>query len=157
MVNSREKGKRIERLVRDWFEARGYKAKRTQQFSGADGTSDVEVAGLDVHWEVKGRPNHACLRFLEQAERDSAGQRMPVVFLWEDGGKVGVVLRPEVLLGLLEDRGEPEGLVKVRKLAEARRAAHAFVDAFLDSEEKRVRSAGISGSVGHEREPTTPG
>jgi hypothetical protein len=53
-VNSREKGKRGERMWRDELRANGYAARRGQQFSGSPESPDVVCDSLPwIHFEVK--------------------------------------------------------------------------------------------------------
>jgi hypothetical protein len=53
-MNSREKGKRGERLWRDEMRAQGYAARRGQQFSGSPDSPDVVCPALPwLHFEVK--------------------------------------------------------------------------------------------------------
>jgi hypothetical protein len=53
-MNSREKGKRGERLWRDELRAAGFNARRGQQFSGSADSPDVICAELGwIHFEVK--------------------------------------------------------------------------------------------------------
>ncbi len=52
MTNSRDKGARGERALANYLKARGYKARRGQQYSGANG--DADVVGLPgIHIECK--------------------------------------------------------------------------------------------------------
>lgn len=83
---SREKGKRIEREAAAALEAAlGVSARRSAQFCGKAGDADLTTSLEGVHFEVKGRASHGCLRFMEQAEEDAADGAMPVVLLREDG------------------------------------------------------------------------
>jgi Holliday junction resolvase len=82
---SRNKGKRIEReAAKALAETLGVQATRSAQHCGkcaADLKTDLE----GVHFEVKARARHGCLRFYEQAEEDANGAGIPVVLLREDG------------------------------------------------------------------------
>ena len=55
-INSKDKGKRIELLVSNWLKDRGcLSARRSQQYNGIAGTSDVLADELpNVHIECKG-------------------------------------------------------------------------------------------------------
>ena len=82
-MNSREKGKRGERLWRDELRACGYSAKRGQQFSGSPDSPDVVCAELDwIHFEVKAVERLNIEDAMEQARKDcgarSAGSGMRV-------------------------------------------------------------------------------
>lgn len=79
MTNSREKGKRGEREVRDVLRAFGITARRGTQFRGGSEEADVvhEIAG--VHLEVKFCETETLKKWLEQAERDAGALELPVV------------------------------------------------------------------------------
>ena|ERR1700731_1849851 len=86
-VNSRAKGCRGERELRDVFRAAGYPmARRTQQYSGTEGTSDVTVPELPVfHFEAKRvEASKVMYQWMEQATRDSAG-KIPIVCHKQNG------------------------------------------------------------------------
>lgn len=71
-VNSRQKGKRVERLWRDQLREAGFlKAFRGQQYCGAAGNADVVCPELpDFHFEVKGVQNLNVLNAMKQAIND---------------------------------------------------------------------------------------
>jgi hypothetical protein len=79
-VNSRQKGKRVERLWRDQLREAGFlKAFRGQQYCGAAGNADVVCPELpSMHFEVKGVQNLNVLNAMKQAIADS-GTKTPVV------------------------------------------------------------------------------
>jgi hypothetical protein len=79
-VNSRQKGKRVERLWRDQLREAGFlKAFRGQQYCGAAGNADVVCPELPtIHFEVKGVQNLNVLNAMKQAITDS-GTKTPVV------------------------------------------------------------------------------
>lgn len=79
-INSRAKGCRGERLVRDLFIAHGFSSRRGQQFSGSPDSPDVVVPDLPwLHVESKFVEHLDLVKAVEQAERD-AGSKFPVVF-----------------------------------------------------------------------------
>jgi Holliday junction resolvase len=81
-VNSRQKGKRVERLWRDQLREAGFlKAFRGQQYCGAAGDADVVCPELPtIHFEVKGVQNLNVLAAMKQAIADSAKSgRTPTV------------------------------------------------------------------------------
>ena len=92
---NRERGKRGERqaveAIRRELQLEG---RRTQQYSGTEGTSDVTTPGLpEVHWEVKLRRSLGHQRFMDQALADVASgahlphtPSIPVVLAKEDRG-----------------------------------------------------------------------
>ena len=79
MVNSREKGKRFERLaakaVTETFKV---KAKRGVQYKGGDESPDIETDLVGVHFEVKAVEKLNLMEAFEQAKRD-AKSNIPVV------------------------------------------------------------------------------
>ena len=79
-MNSRQKGKRVERLWRDQLREAGFlKAFRGQQYCGAAGNADVVCPELPtIHFEVKGVQNLNVLNAVKQAITDS-GTKTPVV------------------------------------------------------------------------------
>ena len=88
-MNSREKGKRGERLWRDQLKSAGYpNSRRGQQFSGDESAPDVICEDLPhLHFEVKytQRPNIEAA--LIQA-KDDCGDKLPVVASYRTGGKL---------------------------------------------------------------------
>jgi Holliday junction resolvase len=77
MINSNQKGKRIERACRDLFREHGYEARRGQQFSGSPDSPDI-ITSLPIHVEVKGVERLNIWQAAEQAKRD-AGEGKPWV------------------------------------------------------------------------------
>ena len=86
-INSRQKGKRVEREAAAYLRSLGFEgAKRGQQHSGSPDSPDVKCDGLSVHLEVKGDqsidlglgPWHDAIK---QAQAD-AGSR-PWAVLWK--------------------------------------------------------------------------
>tara|TARA_R100001460_G_scaffold4876_1_gene13759 strand:- start:58 stop:477 length:420 start_codon:yes stop_codon:yes gene_type:complete len=94
---SREKGKRGEREFAAFLRDLGLEARRTQQFSGTEGTADVSSSLNGVHLEVKRYKGIAAFRFLEQAERDSHPDDLPVVAMREDRGEWTLMFRAKHL------------------------------------------------------------
>lgn len=94
---SREKGKRGEREFAAFLRDLGLEARRTQQFSGTEGTADVSSSLNGVHLEVKRYAGIAAFRFLEQAERDSDPDDLPVVAMREDRGEWAIMFRAKNL------------------------------------------------------------
>lgn len=78
-MNSRAKGCRGEREWRDELRAKGFTARRGQQFAGGPDSPDVicqELPGL--HFEVKRVEAGNPYKWMAQAERD-AGSKIPIV------------------------------------------------------------------------------
>ncbi len=96
------KGKRGELEFAHLLKGLGIDARRTQQYSGTAGTSDVLSSLAGVHWEVKRYSRIASLRFLEQAEADCLPSQIPVVAMREDRGPWTIQLRADQMLKLAE-------------------------------------------------------
>jgi Holliday junction resolvase len=99
---SREKGKRGEREFARLLAGLGFEARRTQQFSGREGTADVASSIPGVHWEVKRYARIAAMRFLEQADRDRTDDALPVVAMREDSGPWVVMIKADDVVDLVE-------------------------------------------------------
>ena len=86
-INSRQKGKRVEREAAEFLRRLGFEgAKRGQQHSGSPDSPDVLAPGLAVHLEVKGVEAidlglAAWHDAIKQAQGD-AGER-PWAVLWK--------------------------------------------------------------------------
>lgn len=86
-INSRQKGKRVEREAAAYLRLLGFEgAKRGQQHSGSPDSPDVRCDGLNVHLEVKGDQSIdlgliAWHDAIKQAQSD-AGER-PWAVLWK--------------------------------------------------------------------------
>lgn len=96
---SRRKGQRGEREAAHHLQALYPDARRGRQDRSGRDAPDVD----GTPWWVKCKTlaRHACLRHLEQAERDTDG-RPPLVWLREDGDtRPAVLMRADTLMGLL--------------------------------------------------------
>lgn len=78
MTNSREKGKRFERLVAGLFRSIGYEARRGQQYCGAYGDADV-IGVPGIHIECKAVEKLNLYDAMAQAKHDSREGEIPVV------------------------------------------------------------------------------
>lgn len=86
-MNSRAKGCRGERALRDLLRAEGYEARRGKQYSGDESAPDVICPSLpDIHWEAKWCENTHLHDWIAQAERD-CGHKMPIVVHKRNHGK----------------------------------------------------------------------
>lgn len=97
---SKEKGKRGEREFAALLRGLGIDSRRTQQYSGTDGTSDVSSELDGVHIEVKRYSRIAALRFMEQARRDSRPGDLPLVAMREDSGEWAIMIQAKDLHGM---------------------------------------------------------
>lgn len=78
-INSREKGAQGERELARLLREYGYKTRRGQQYSGANG--DADVVGLPgIHIECKRVETAHVYKWLEQAKRDAREGELPAVF-----------------------------------------------------------------------------
>ena len=75
MINSRQKGKRGERMWRDQLREHGFTARRGQQYAGGIESPDVVCEELsNLHQEVKFVENLNLDKACEQAIRDGGGK-----------------------------------------------------------------------------------
>lgn len=76
MINSRQKGKRGERLWRDELRAEGFTARRGQQYAGGIESPDVVCEELsNLHMEVKFVENLNLDKACEQAMKDCGAKQ----------------------------------------------------------------------------------
>ena len=79
MMNSRQKGARGERELASLLRNLGFKTRRGQQYSGANG--DADVVGLPgIHMEVKRVEKLNIYDAIDQAKRDARDGELPTVF-----------------------------------------------------------------------------
>lgn len=78
MVNSREKGAAYERHCASLFRTYGYKARRGQQYCGANGDADV-VGVPGIHIECKAVERLNLYDAIAQAKRDAKEGELSVV------------------------------------------------------------------------------
>lgn len=109
-INSKAKGKRGELNAVKFLREHGYtEARRSQQFSGANG--DPDVVGLNgVHIEVKYREKgHGELYdWLAQSKHDSQGKLMPIVMHRRNNCEWLVTLTAEDFMRLYEEWKQEE-------------------------------------------------
>ena len=91
MTNSREKGKRFERLVAGLFRSIGYEARRGQQYCGANGDADV-VGVPGIHIECKAVEKLNLYDAMSQAKADAREGELPVVIHKKNNCKVLVTM-----------------------------------------------------------------
>ena len=96
MINSRQKGARVERLAAELLRSLGVtNAKRdAQQYGGGSAEAadlSYEHSALDnIHIEVKGEERPRFYAYIEQSTKD-AGSKLPVV-LWKQNRKDFILL-----------------------------------------------------------------
>ena len=94
MTNSREKGKRFERLVAGLFRSIGYEARRGQQYCGANGDADV-IGVPGIHIECKAVEKLNLYDAMSQAKADAREGELPVVIHKKNNCKVLVTMEFE--------------------------------------------------------------
>lgn len=109
-MNSRQKGCRGERELRDVLRAAGFKnARRGQQFAGGNESPDVIVPELPtIHWECKRVQAGNPYKWMEQAIRDSNGggvvpTLLPIVAHKRNGCDWLAILRLDDIITLLKE------------------------------------------------------
>ena len=91
MTNSRDKGKRFERLVAGLFRSIGYEARRGQQYCGANGDADV-IGVPGIHIECKAVEKLNLYDAMSQAKADAREGKLPVVIHKKNNCKVLVTM-----------------------------------------------------------------
>lgn len=105
-INSRNKGAAYEREIAKKLREYGYKARRGQQYSGANG--DADVIGLEgVHLECKRTERTDLYGWLAQAERDARDGELPVVVHRKNNSKSLVIMDFDVFMKLYQDYEPP--------------------------------------------------
>lgn len=77
-MNSREKGKRGERMAASKFREHGFDARRGVQYKGGPGSPDV-VGPEGIHIEVKFTNHFRMWDALAQSKHDAGEGEMPIV------------------------------------------------------------------------------
>ncbi len=103
MINSKNKGKSFELKIAHIFQDWGYKARRTQQFSGANGDADIEgVPYLSI--ECKARETWNVYDWMEQAVKDSQRNgRIPTVIAKKNNHEILVIQRLDDFLSIYRE------------------------------------------------------
>lgn len=101
--SQRDKGKLGEREVAHILQDYGYNGRRTQQFSGKEGTSDV-VGLPGFHIEVKRHERYAIREWLQQAEEDARPTDTPCVVFRASREPWRIVMGFKEFLGILRGR-----------------------------------------------------
>lgn len=99
-INSRAKGQRGELELAALLKARGYDARRGQQFAGGTDSPDVVHNMGPFHIECKRVEKGNLYEWLEQAKRDCGG-RTPLVVHRRSRSEWVAILRLEDLLDLM--------------------------------------------------------
>jgi Holliday junction resolvase len=100
-INSKQKGKRGERLWRDVLREWGLTAKRGQQFAGSPDSPDVICDELgDIHFEVKFTEKVNLYGAIDQAIKD-AGGKMHIIAHKRNNWPWYVTLRADEFMPML--------------------------------------------------------
>jgi len=99
-INSRQKGARAEREVRDLLKERGYDAHRGQQFSGGNESPDVKHNLNGLHIEVKHVQNLNLDKAMEQSRRDAKEGEIASVWHRKNGETWKVTIDAQDFLDL---------------------------------------------------------
>ena len=106
MTNSRRKGADYEREIARELRDYGYKARRGQQFCGANG--DADVVGLEgIHLECKRTEKTDLYGWMAQAERDAREGELPVVFHRKNNCKTLAIMSMETFMRMYQDYEPP--------------------------------------------------
>lgn len=96
-IHSRRKGANGELEAAHYFSAKGFPARRGQQFSGLGDSPDIVVDNLSQYWfEVKRTEKGNPYNWIDQAVRDAKGNKTPVVLHRRSG-------QPWICLILIDD------------------------------------------------------
>lgn len=101
MTNSNQKGKRGELEVVRFLREHGIQARRSQQYCGVAGDSDVKCQH-PWHIEVKRVEKLNINKAVHQAVSEAASDRLPIVFHRKNGGSWLVTMQAEDFLNELE-------------------------------------------------------
>ena len=106
MTNSRRKGADYEREIARELRDYGYKARRGQQFCGANG--DADVVGLEgIHLECKRTEKTDLYGWMAQAERDAREGELSVVFHRKNNCKTLAIMSMETFMRMYQDYEPP--------------------------------------------------
>lgn len=110
-INSRAKGKEAEQELARVLRSLGFPdARRTQQYSGTEGTSDITgIAGLHIECKHSKKVTMAfLLKWMQQAIRDATDDVIPVVMFKKNRGEWMLMYRvgdvAEVAIALRDAR-----------------------------------------------------
>lgn len=95
MINSKEKGKRYEREVANYFKEQGFKdARRSVQYNGKAEEGQADIVGVPfLHVECKHNEQLNVEKALQQAIRDNGNKnKIPVVIHRKNGEKSKVTM-----------------------------------------------------------------
>ncbi len=109
MVNSRQKGAAAEREVAQLFRSYGFKARRGQQFSGANGDPDVVVHPFpELHVEVKRRKRVSLDEAIATAKENDPA-RTPIIWHRDNHEPWKVTMNGDDFLEMLQRFTAPNG------------------------------------------------
>lgn len=92
-INSKEKGKRMEREIAADLREYGYDTRRTNQYCGNTGDASDVVGLPGIHIECKHQEQFRIYDWMAQAIRDSKGKKLPTVFFRKNNAETLVCMR----------------------------------------------------------------
>lgn len=106
-INSKDKGKRFERIVAAKFREAGYAdARRTEQYCGNTGEASDVVGAPGIHIEAKHQERMMLYDWMAQAihDADAAGKKsLPVVVHKKNNAEILVTMRWEDWISLYRE------------------------------------------------------
>lgn len=99
-INSNRKGKQGERELAKFLRDLGFDARRGQQYEGGSDSPDVVTDIPGVHLECKRQEKGNLYLWLDQAKRDAAEGKVPVVAHRKNAREWVAILPLEALLEL---------------------------------------------------------
>lgn len=104
MVNSKQKGARIERAFAKYLrDVWKYTARRGQQYSGGTDSPDIIVDEIDdLHFEVKGTKKFEPYKNFVQAKKDACG-KVPIVIHKHNRGEWMVFMKAHDFFDIYTD------------------------------------------------------
>lgn len=101
-INSKTKGAVGELEFSKFLQEKGFTARRTQQYCGTEGNSDVTCVELKhIHFEVKRIKKCAVYKYYDQAERDRKEHQFPIVAIRGNNREWIVTLNAEDFIELI--------------------------------------------------------
>lgn len=107
-INSKKKGSRGEREVRDILRRYGYQARRGQQYAGSPDSPDVKHNIPNVHIEVKRTESLSLYKAIEQANADKGKDEIALIAHKRNRKEWLAILSLDDLLDLIVQIYPPE-------------------------------------------------
>ena len=101
-INSKQKGNTGEREFAKLLQKYGYKARRGQQFSGANGDPDVVTDLEGFHFEVKRVERLNIYDAVDQSKRDARDGEKPIVAHRKNRREWLITMPADVFFGIIK-------------------------------------------------------